>query len=447
MLHDDARPGASSGMIRSGAPVGLQPRRADRYLAATLGFLTVLIDGFDTQSAAFAGPLLKHEFAGSAGALGMIFGLGMTGGLVGAFALGPLGDKLGRRPLVIVSLLLMVVGSAISAHADGARELALFRFVTGVGLGGAVPTVLALVAEFAAPKWRSMTIAVVFNGFPLGAMLGSIIGARLIPDIGWRSFFTLGAVLPAIVLVFVVLLLPESLQFRQRAQAVRRAAADGQASVAATGEDREGLVRSLAQIFSPDMRAATILVWLSTFLSVLSLYCTVNFLPTLMSDAGMPLRIAILSIAALNIGSVVGNLVLARFADRATPYLPTAIFYVLGAVTLALLAAATRSSALILTLAFFAGLLAFGAQLSLTTITTRLYPVAIRSTGVGFAFGVGRIGGAVGPFAAGLLLDLGTSFALFMAAIGVMFTLAGAGVLLLRLTAAGRRDVAPIAVG
>lgn len=437
MLHEDAPPGAHAGSAPGGAA---------RYLAATLGFLTVLIDGFDTQSAAFAGPLLKHEFAGGAGALGMIFGLGMAGGLVGAFVLGPLGDKFGRRPLVIVSLLLMAAGSALSAHADSARQLAMLRFLTGVGLGGAVPTVLALVAEFASEKWRSMTIAIVFNGFPLGAMLGSIIGARLLPELGWRSFFTLGAALPAILLLFVIFLLPESLQFGIRKRALRSARAEPQSTIRRAADDhRTGaagsdLLQSLTQMFSTGLRWATILVWGSTFLSVLSLYCTVNFLPTLISDAGLPLKIAILSVAALNVGSVVGNLILARVADRGSPYILTATFYGLGAIALASIASATYSSALILALAFCAGLLAFGAQLSLTTITTRLYPVEIRSTGVGFAFGVGRVGGAVGPFAAGLLLDLGTSFGLFMAEIAGMFALAGVGVLLLRRTAPAVRD-------
>ena len=419
---------------------GSEPRPRLVYITPALGFLTVLIDGFDTQSVAFAGPFLKREFASGGSALGMIFGLGMTGGLIGAFVLGPLGDKFGRRPLIIASLLLMAIGSILSAYASTVMEVAIFRLLAGIGFGGAVPTVLALVAECAAPKRRSLTIAIVFNGFPLGGMLGSIVGAQFLPAHGWRAFFTLGAVLPAVLLMLVVFLLPESRQVLARTEARRAVRSEqtcpGEHSDAVEG----GFLQRFGQLFAGDLRHITVLLWLGTFLSVLSLYCTVNFLPTLMSEAGIPMGTAIRSIAALNLGSVIGGIILARFADRSSPYLPTAVFYMLGGLTLAAIAAPIYSSAAILSLAFLGGLLAFGAQLSLTAITTRAYPVPVKSTGIGFSHGVARIGGAVGPFVAGILLDLGGGFAMFMTGIGVMFVLAGVVVLMLR-------HVAPVRFG
>jgi AAHS family 4-hydroxybenzoate transporter-like MFS transporter len=409
--------------------VRMQPLQ---FLVAGLCLLTVLIDGFDTQAAAFAGPLLKREFAGGSQALGMIFGMGMIGGLLGAWLFGPLGDRFGRKPLIIAALAIISLGSVAGGMAGSAFELALLRLFTGFGLGGAVPNVIALVAEYAPPRLRSTMVAVVFSGFPLGAMLGSILGAHILPRFGWRVLFMMGGIIPALALILVALLLPESLQILKRLGRLDHL----QRLIARLGDMATLLVESdatpqrshsgsIRRLFADGLAPSTILIWIGTFVSMLCLYCTVNWLPTLISGEGLPLQTAILAVGALNIGSILGNIVLARIADRAAPYLPTAAFYAVGAIFLTLIGLSKTSSGLMLTMAFVGGLFAFGAQLSVTTITARLYPAEIRATGIGWAFGVGRIGASIGPIAAGVLFDTGTSFAVFMAEIGMLELLAG----------------------
>ena len=413
--------------------------RPIQFLATGLGFLAVLIDGFDTQAIAFAGPLLKRELASGSGGLGIIFGMAILGSVTGAWVGGPLGDRVGRRPLIIAALAIISLGSFGSALAGSVLQLALVRFFTGIGLGAAIPNVIALAAEYAPPRMRSTVVAAVFNGFPIGATLGSVVSAQILPRFGWRALFELGGILPAFLLVVAVALLPESLQILKR----RAAPAAFDRTVERLGE-MAALVadepmaptsgagaNSLAQLFSRELAASTLLIWLATFLSILCLYCTINWLPTLASEAGLPMQTAILAVGLLNISSILGNLILARFADRSSPYLPTACFYAVGAMFLAALGVSAGSAAATLGVAFATGLLMFGAQLSLTTITSRIYPVHIRATGIGWANGVGRLGGSIGPVATGLLVAGGLGFAALMIGIGALAFLAGVVVLFL----------------
>jgi AAHS family 4-hydroxybenzoate transporter-like MFS transporter len=404
---------------------------------AALCFLTILIDGFDTQSAAFAGPLLKQEFAGGPQALGFIFGLGMFGALLGGVILGPLGDRFGRRPLLISALCIISAGSIATGFAHSAHEVAVLRLLTGLGLGGAVPNVIALTAEYAPPRSRSTIVSIVFNGFPLGAMLGSIIGARLLPTFGWRTLFIVGGSIPVLVLVLVAVMLPESPAFLMRAgrtYELRRIIArlgNSSSIVVTEPASGDGVRGSVLRLFAHGLGASTTLIWIGTLLSILCIYCTVNWLPVLIAGGGLPLQTAILAVGALNIGSVIGNLILARFGDRNAAYVPTAVFYALGAVFLSIVGVSGSSSALMLSMAFGAGFFGFGGQLSVTTITARLYPTELRATGSGWAFGIGRAGGVIGPIFAGFLLGRGMGFATMMTILGSLMLLAGLAVFLL----------------
>lgn len=415
-----------------------------QILVASLCFLTILIDGFDTQSAAFAGPLLKREFGGGPQALGFIFGLGMFGALLGGMILGPLGDRFGRRPLLISALCIMSAGSIATGLANSAHEVAILRLITGLGLGGAVPNVIALSAEYAPPRSRSTVVSIVFNGFPLGAMLGSIVGAQLLPIYGWRTLFIVGGAIPVLVLVLVTLLLPESPAFlirKSRTAATGRDLAHvGNAPDLLPSEPVGGDMRvSVLRLFADGLGTSTALIWVGTLLSILCIYCTVNWLPVLISDGGLPLQTAILAVGALNIGSVIGNLVLARFGDRSAAYIPTALFYVLGAIFLGLVGVSGSSSMLMLGVTFGAGLFGFGGQLSVTTITARLYPTELRATGTGWAFAMGRVGGVIGPVFAGALLGYGMGFATMMLILGGLMLLAGLAIFFLGRTRNARQ--------
>lgn len=408
-----------------------------QILVFALCFTLILIDGFDTQAVAFAGPALRQQFG--AEALGIVFGAGLLGGLVGGISFGTLGDRFGRRRLLIVALVLIAAGSLATTLVSTPQELAAIRFLTGLGLGGAIPNVLAVTAEYAPAERRSTLVAIVFSGFPLGAVVGSVLSSYVVPEWGWRAVFAIGGVAPALCLPIVARYLPESLQFLSRqgrtAELNEQIERMGPAAHALLSDEKQhhnaGKSGSVSQLFSPGLASATILIWLTYFVSLLCVYCLINWLPTLAAESGLPLRTALLAIATINIGSIIGNVVLARLADRTHSYSFTGASYIVGAIFIGSLGIATGSSTQMLLTAFAAGLFCVGAQMSVTALVARIYPSAIRATGIGWSFGVGRLGGVAGPVVAGFLIGAGLNFAQLMALLASLSALAGGIVLLL----------------
>jgi MFS transporter, AAHS family, 4-hydroxybenzoate transporter len=397
----------------------------------------ILIDGFDTQAVAFAGPALRQQFG--AETLGLIFGSGLLGGLVGGVAFGTLGDRFGRRRLLLLALLLIAVGSLATVLASTPQELAAIRFITGLGLGGAIPNVLAVTAEYAPAERRSTLVAIVFSGFPLGAVVGSVLSSYVVPEWGWRAVFVIGGVAPALCLPIVARHLPESLQFlsRQGRTAELNAHIErmGPAAHALLSDEKQHHTAaksgSVSQLFSAGLAGATALIWLTYFVSLLATYCLINWLPTLAAESGLPLRTAILAIATINLGSIIGNVILAGLADRTHCDAFTGASYLIGALCIASLGIASSSALLLLLASFAAGLFSVGAQMSVTALVARIYPSAIRATGLGWSFGVGRLGGVAGPVVAGFLIGAGFNFAQLMALLACLSAFAGGIVLLL----------------
>jgi MFS transporter, AAHS family, 4-hydroxybenzoate transporter len=428
------------------ASAGTSPLSSHQLLVFSLCFVLILIDGFDTQAVAFAGPALRQQFG--AETLGLIFGAGLLGGLVGGVTFGTLGDRFGRRPLLLISLLIIALGSLATALASTPLQVAAIRFVTGLGLGGAIPNVLAVTAEYAPTERRSTIVAIVFSGFPLGAVVGSILSSYVVPEWGWRALFVIGGAVPALCLPVVMRWLPESLQFLSRRGRVDELRAHvervGPMAHALLSDEKQhdtaAKSGSVKQLFSADLAGPTTLIWLTYFVSLLCTYCLINWLPTLAADSGLALHTAILAIASLNIGSVIGNVILGRLADRTDSFAFTGVAYVVGAFCIGAIGLATGSSAQMLLVSFAAGLFYVGAQLSVTALIPRIYPSSIRATGLGWSFGVGRLGGVAGPVVAGFLIGAGLDFAQLMALLAALAAFAGGTVLLLGQVERRRRE-------
>ncbi|QGZ93814.1 MFS transporter [Terricaulis silvestris] len=423
-----------------------------QWLIYAITFLIVLIDGYDTQAVSFAAPALREEIGGDHAALGALFSAGLFGGLVGGLVFGPLGDRIGRKPILLISLAIMAAGSFATAFANGVDQLSLLRFLTGIGLGGAIPGVIATAAEYAPRGRRSLVVALVFSGFPLGAVAGSITSALVLAEHGWRLIFIIGAIAPALLLLATALWLPESLALLERGgDAARARALRVRERLGARGGDLEGAEEarhygprgSVLQLFTEGRAAGTALIWTICFLSLLCTYGIVSWIPTLVREAGLPIEIAVLSSGALNIGSIFGNLMLARLGDRIPPFTAMATAYFIGALFVGAIGFASTSSTTMLLVCFAAGLFTIGAQLSVTAVVAAFYPTRVRATGIGWSFGIGRFGGVVGPTLAGLVLAQGASFEHFMMAVGAVSAAAGCGVLALSLASARASARAP----
>ncbi|RKE39019.1 AAHS family 4-hydroxybenzoate transporter-like MFS transporter [Paraburkholderia sp. BL23I1N1] len=405
-----------------GAAIDVAPFGPSQQFIVVMCALIALLDGFDTQAIAFVAPVIASHWALPGASFGRVFGAGLAGLMVGALLLGPVADRLGRRTVILTSVSLFGLFSIATVFAGSLNALLLPRFLTGLGLGGAMPNIIALTAEYAPARLRATTVSVMFCGFPMGAVLGGFAAARTIPLWGWQSVFVMGGVLPLLMVPVLAIFLPESLRFlSDRAhlrghgeQVLRRVLGPRRAArVDMDAEVAPPATRiPVAGLFTEHRAGGTLLLWVTCFMNLLMLYFLANWLPTLLKQGGISLDRAIISTALLNLGGVVSALVIDRW--RPGPVLAAA--YVMAAICTYGIGQMTQAPfALLMTMVFIVGFCVIGGQISLNALAANLYPTAIRATGVGWALGFGRIGSIIGPVVGGLLiasgLDLTSLFA------------------------------------
>jgi AAHS family 4-hydroxybenzoate transporter-like MFS transporter len=408
--------------------------------------LVAMLDGFDTQAIAYVAPSIAAAWQVESAGFGPIFGAGLLGLTIGALTFSPLADRFGRKALILLCVALFGIFSLLTASAQSLNELMMYRVLTGIGLGGAMPNIIALTNEYAPARMKATLVTVMFCGFPLGSMLGGFISVPLIQAYGWQSVFIAGGVVPLALVPLLFFFLPESIRFlamRPGAEpAVKRilakidASASSEAFIAAS-RARSGVVGQprrfpVFALFDEGRARRTGLVWTAFFANLLVMYFLVNWLPSLVHGAGFPLDIAILSTALLNLGGVVGGIVLGRLIDRRNPYLILGGAYAGAAVCIALIASSGSNVVLLLGFSTLAGVGVSGAQIGLNAVTAASYPTEIRATAIGWALGIGRVGSILGPVIGGLLLGIGWSPAELLLAAVVPALIAAAAVLALR---------------
>lgn len=402
--------------------------------------LIVLLDGFDTLAIGYVAPYLTKEWGLTRAALGPVFASGLFGLMVGALAFGPAADRWGRRPVLIASTVVFAVFSLATAFTTDIQGMVAMRFLTGLGLGGAMPNAIALTAEYAPARARSTAITVMFCGFSLGGAIGGILALKLINAYGWQAVFIAGGVAPLVLSVWLLFSLPESMRFL-----VMQGGKDGRIALLMTQmghPPQEGGWRAAPEpvaagspvtaLFKDGRARLTILLWVMYFASLLEIFFLSNWMPTVFSGLGMPLQQALMATTMLAIGGTLGTLVLGAMMDRLSRYKVIAVSYALAALLVASLGlAGVANAGLIMVIAFFAGFFCVGAQVGSNALAAQAYPTSIRATGVGWALGVGRIGSLVSAFGAGslLLLDLGPFQIFLIAAVPIAIASAAAAAL------------------
>jgi AAHS family 4-hydroxybenzoate transporter-like MFS transporter len=401
-----------------------------------------LLDGFDTQAIAYVAPVIAEQWGIAMSGFGPIFGAGLAGLTVGAFILSPAADRFGRKNVILLSVLLFGIFAVITARATTLNELLIYRFLTGLGLGGAMPNIIALTSEYAPKRMRAILIAIMFCGFPLGSTIGGVISTPLISSFGWQSVFLLGGILPLVTLVALFIWLPESIRFLVARgvtdKSVARLLARLNPAIRQNAESRyvihgpPAVGFPVTKLFQEGRGPMTALLWVAFFMNLLVMYFLVNWMPSLLKASGLPLNVAILSTAVLNAGGVVGAIVLGRFVDRLDPYLVLGSAYSASALFIAGIAIGSSNVWTLMISTFLAGFGVVGAQIGMNALAAGLYPTAIRSTGVGWALGVGRIGSIIGPVAGGILLGNGWNAQSIVLTAAVPALLAGLAVFALR---------------
>jgi MFS transporter, AAHS family, 4-hydroxybenzoate transporter len=360
--------------------------------AAVIGLcaLMAMIDGLDTQTIGLVAPAIAADWHVTPAAFGPVFGSSLFSGMIGALLLGQAADRFGRKAILAVAMLLFAVSSLVTPLTHTLHALLLVRLVTGLGLGGAIPIIIAITSEASPDALRLNIVSLMYCGFPLGSMGGSLAAARMIPSLGWASVFYLGGAIPLVLLALVAIVVP----------APRPAARP----LAATGPRP-----TVGALFADGGAAGTLLLWAALFLSLLLTVFLVNWMPLVTHQAGLGMATAVLGVGALNFGGIVGTFLIGWACKRLRSVVPIALSYAFGALAVGAIGLAAHSATLLLAIAFIAGLFTVGSQMCTIALSASFYESELRATGVGWAFGIGRIGAVLGPVLGGLLIGYGIS--------------------------------------
>ncbi|WJR19750.1 3-(3-hydroxy-phenyl)propionate transporter MhpT [Pseudomonas alloputida] len=356
-------------------------------LTIGLCFLVALLEELDLQATGIAAPHMAKAFNLTPAMLGWVFSAGLLGLLPGALIGGWLADRFGRKAILIVAVLLFGGFSLGTAHAQTYDSLLIARLMTGLGLGAALPILIALASEAAPERLRSTAVSLTYCGVPLGGAVASLIGMAGVGD-GWRTVFYVGGIAPIVIAFVLMIWLKESQAFR--AQGVAKAGSEG----------------VLAQLFGPQQASRTLLLWVACFFTLTVLYMLLNWLPSLLIGQGFSRPQAGAVQILFNLGGAAGSFLTGRMMDRGFAGRAVLIAY---AGMLASLAGLGLSSSfgLMLLAGFTAGYCAIGGQLVLYALAPTLYSTQVRATGLGASVAVGRLGSMAGPLAAGQILAAG----------------------------------------
>ena len=374
--------------------------------------IVAMLDGFDTQSVAFVAPVLAEAWGLTPDKIGLIFAGGLLGIMVGQIVLGPLADRFGRRPVIIACTAAFGVCSLATVIADGWISLLFLRFITGVGLGGATPNIIALTAEMSPPARRASIVTTMFAGFPLGAALGGYISSHIIPAYGWQSVFILGGILPLVTLLFLFPMLRESPHYL----ANNRPGSEILSRIMKTIAGREvelpasdlitgsGPSAGYAALFQGGLGRTTLLLWFAYLNSLLMIYFLMNWLPSTAKASGLNLDTAIVSAVFLNLGGAIGGIILGALGDRFGAFKVLIPGYIIAGFSIAGVGMFAGEAVALMVLVFVAGLFTIGGQTAMNAAAASLYSAKVRATGLGAALAAGRIGSIAGPALGGVLL-------------------------------------------
>lgn len=390
-----------------------------------LCFLLNMLDGADLLVMSFVAPVLSDEWAIAPEDLGIIFSASLAGMAGGCLAIAPLADRFGRRPLIIAALCLVAVSMVASSQVNSVLALVIARFLVGLGVGTIGVTMTAMAAEFAPARYQNFAVGFVQAGWPFGSIITAFLTVSLLPDYGWRAVLLAIGLLSIAMLVIVLFVMPESREFLLRSQPAgsldrlnRINTRLGLATVSQMppkppAPDKIGVLR----LFDDGRLRSGMILWLAVALGYFVLYFVISWIPELTTRAGLPVEQAIYAGATYNLGAFLGTSAMGWLAVRFALPRVIAIFFFASAVAMLVFGNISMPLALTLISALAVGITVQGGFNGFWALAARFYPTDIRSTGIGWALGVGRIGAVLGPLVGGYLvaadLEIGMIFAIY----------------------------------
>ena len=353
-------------------------------LCSLIGFL----DGFDTQSVGPAASAIAAELGLRISALGPVFSASQAGFLVGALSCGPLGDRFGRKRVLLVAIALFALCTLGTALVHSYEALLACRVMVGLGLGGATPNFVSLASEFSPPKLRNRVVTMMWAAVPLGGMTASFAGAAILPTLGWKALFVTGCMAPLLLLPILYVFLPESHETAQARGAT----------------SREPTVGTVAALFTQQRAPTTVVLWLISFMTWMTLVGVAFWTPSLLQQVGLSASAAATVLAMNNAGGVIGTLLIGACLGKWAVHRVLLLAYLAAAAFIALMGAAGIAFPLLLTAGALAGFFSSAVGGGIIAVSANLYPANVRASAVGWALGIGRLGSIAGPFGTGLLV-------------------------------------------
>lgn len=394
-----------------------------QFLVVGLCMLFNMVDGFDITAMAVVASSVGSELNLEADKVGMIFSFALAGMVAGSIILAPISDFIGRRKLIIAGLVLVGVSMIFTASATTLTEFVTLRFISGLGAGTLLASQAALAAEYSPEKYRSLAVTTVTCGYPMGAMMTSVVAGVVMPEHGWRGMFWFGGVATIVFALIALALIPESLKFileRRPANALQKAnrilvrlkkKTLTQLPEMTRGESGPGgsVVSNVATLFQRGTWAATLTLWVSFFLCFSTLYFLMSWIPTLMENSGYSAADGRRAFFLFNFSAIIGIFVLGTLSTRWKLSNLVSGFLISSSVLMVVFAMSPSVLGPLMAITFAIGFTQQGGFTGLYAIAAKVYPTEIRSTGVGWAIGLGRLGAVAGPWVAGYLIAAGLS--------------------------------------
>jgi AAHS family 4-hydroxybenzoate transporter-like MFS transporter len=396
--------------------IDLRPLTELQIRVVILCGLTIFLDGIDTIVIGLVAPSIAASIGTSVSSFGPVFGIGQAGILLGVLCFGPLGDRFGRKRLVIGSALLFAVFTLLTAWTTSFDELLAFRFLTGLGLGGVAPNAVALTSEFAPKRLRAAFVSLLWASLPLGGVMIGLLSSVLITRWGWQSLFYIGSIVPFLLVIVLIFALPESVSFlltrgldpENVRQIVHKIAPEIPASpdIRYVVNEEKLPGAPMKHLFTEGRAALTLLLWVPFFTSFMILIFVTSWIPTLLRAGGLSIAQAGFAIALNSLASFFGSGMVGRLMDRFGTYGVLIPAFILASIATGLLGYSTASFAIVAMVISLSGFFAGASQAGVIALAAVTYPVAIRSTGVGWAMAIGRLGAVVGPILGGIFLGM-----------------------------------------
>ena len=437
----------------------LENRRLSRYVLIMMivALLAQIFEGFDFVNLAYIAPVLVKQWGVDRAAMGPVFSASLAGLVAGALIFGTLGDRIGRKPTVIISVLSFGICSLATVAATNLNQLLVLRLITGIGIGGVMPTTMALAAEYAPRHLRASLTTIMSCGLTLGGVLGGLVAQGLVPSYGWTAVFWVGGLGPLLVLPLLIVFLPESIRYLvlrrlddpkhdARVAAILHRIDPALEFAAGTHFTlREDVIQRgrFRDLFAAGWAVPTVLLWLTVFMNIVMSTFYNQWTPIMLTSFGLALGAAQTAAILFQVGSIIGAFVLGALADRIGFFWVLAVSYALSAACSALAVSFGPVPAYVQLFVFLFGMSGGAAQNCVNGLSGTFYPTAIRATGSGWALAVGRCGGVVGPMLGGMLLAARWSIPDIFYIVMIPSLIASSSILMMGV-AAMRSGVAPL---